>query len=102
MYTTMVDFGREAHQQGMIDGMQEVIAAGVAHRQEPRPRAHPEAQVPWTSFVQRFYVSRPGLSESTRTSYEQAFREWKALIGDKQLADLKPRDVGRYGTCQRL
>lgn len=97
MRSTMLDFGRDSHRQGMIDGLKDAVAAGArVVREDPEPKAHPEAQAPWPEFVDRFYGSRPGMSESTRVSYAQAFKEWQALIGDKNLADIKLRDVGRY------
>ena len=106
MAQTVFDIGREARQSGIIQGMRDAItagaqAAGSDHRSRSAKgqtfsRAHPEAEAPWPTFIDRFYADRPGMSESTLASYGQAFREWQALIGDKHLADIRPRDVGRY------
>ena len=108
MARTVIDIGREARQSGIIQGMRDAITAGAVaqaarsgHRSRPAKgqtfsQAHPEAEVPWPTFIDRFYTDRPGMSESTLASYGQAFREWQAVIGDKHLADIRPRDVGRY------
>jgi len=103
MAQTMMDYGREALLLGKVRGMAEAIAlsAQAGPRQPPdAPRkarqAHSEARAPWPEFIDQFYAARPGMSVSTLASYGQAFREWEGLIGRKLLADLDPRDVGRY------
>ena len=78
---------------GVADGLRQAIALGGGPK---KPRAHAEAAAPWTSFAPKFFASRPGLSASTIVSYQQAFKEFEAVIGGKPLADLEARDVARY------
>ena len=78
---------------GVADGLRQAIALGGAPR---KPRAHAEAAAPWPSFVTKFFSSRPGISPSTTVSYQQAFKEFEAVVGAKSLADLETRDVARY------
>ncbi len=84
---------RDARRQGQVDGMREALAAGAGER---RPRAHADADVPWSTLTGRFLASRPGLSPATLKSYAQAFREWKEVVGDKHLSSLTARDVALY------
>lgn len=86
-------FAADARRLGLVDGLREAIASGAGER---KPKAHPEAGVPWSSLVERFFASRPSLSPSTRVSYAQAFRECKDVVGDKYLSDLTARDVAKY------
>lgn len=89
----MAEVHDEARSMGIIEGLKQAIAAGGALQ---KPTAHADAARPWHQFLEAFFKSRPGMSASTRTSYHQAFREWQGVIGEKNLADLEPRDIARY------
>jgi integrase len=89
----MADVVRDARRLGQVDGLREALSAGVGER---RPRAHVEADVPWSSLTDRFLSSRPGLSPSSRVSYAQAFRDCKDVVGDKHLSEITARDIAKY------
>ncbi len=89
----VVEVARDARRLGQIEGLREALAAGASER---LPQAHPDAAVPWSSLTERFFSARPGWSESTRVSYQQAFREFEEIIGEKNLSEITARDVAKY------
>jgi integrase len=92
--TLAIDIHDDARQQGVIEGLRQAIASGA---QPAKAKAHAEASAPWTTFTAKFLKSRGDLSTATRTTYEQAFRDFETAVGAKPLADIEARDIARYG-----
>ena len=86
---------KSAYQKGTLDGLREAMTS-LAGQHASKDEASLEAQASWHSFTDRFFDSKPGMSRSTRASYDQAIAEWQTLIQDKKLSDIKPRDVALY------
>ncbi len=57
------------------------------------PALEPAPSPAWHSLCEAFFADRPGLTAKTIWSYNQAFSIWKALIGDKPIADIRRGDV---------
>ena len=56
---------------------------------EPAPAPSPA----WHSLCEAFFADRPGLTQKTIWSYNQAFSIWKGVIGAKPIADIRRGDV---------
>ena len=89
-----------ARAEGLIEGLTRALANGRSAASPAAPQAK-EARKPWTELQERFFLDNPSIGPSTRVSHEQAFRDWKALVGDKQLGDLKKADVKTYADWLR-
>ncbi len=51
------------------------------------------ASCPWHRFQEEFLRDKPDLSPKTLWSYNQAFRTWKTLIGDKPIGAIRRPDL---------
>jgi integrase len=50
----------------------------------------------WHTLREAFLADKPGLTDKTRWSYNQAFDIWKALIDDKAIGEMTRADVKRF------
>lgn len=57
-----------------------------------RPSARPRSHI-WHTLREAFLADKPGLTEKTLWSYNQAFEIWKSLIGDRTIAEIRRADV---------
>jgi integrase len=55
----------------------------------------------WTTLKQAFLNDKPGLTEKTLWSYNQAFDAWEALIGGKPISDIRRPDVKAFADFLR-
>lgn len=82
--------------------------ADVLRRHEvPPPPSIPQipAKTPvspaWTSLRASFLNDKPGLSEKSLWSYNQAFDAWAGLIGSMAIGDIRRADVKAYADFLR-
>jgi len=68
--------------------------------QRVQPAALPVSP-PWTTLRKAFLEDKPGLTEKTLWSYNQAFDAWEAIIGAKPVGDIKRPDVKAYADFLR-
>lgn len=73
-----------------------VRAGGVVDKAPAAPTLPPEASQPWPELTDRFFADRPSVGASAKVSYQQAFREFEALIGHKALGDVTKADVKAF------
>lgn len=64
--------------------------------QQPQLRLPPEARQPWPELIDRFFTDRPSIGTSAKTSHQQAFREYEALIGAKPLCEVTKADIKAF------
>jgi integrase len=57
--------------------------------------------VPWHSHLEAFYADKPGLTEKTLWSYNQAFAAWRSLIGDTPISAMRRPELKRYADYLR-
>ncbi|HQT90147.1 MAG TPA: hypothetical protein PK677_16710 [Acidiphilium sp.] len=55
----------------------------------------------WRDHLDAFYRDKPGLTDKTRWSYDQAFTAWADLIGAKPIAEIRRGDVKLYADYLR-
>lgn len=55
----------------------------------------------WRDHLDAFYRDKPGLTDKTRWSYEQAFTAWADLIGAKPISEIRRCDVKVYADYLR-
>jgi len=60
-----------------------------------------KANKPWTELTADFLKDRPGLGQKALVSYEQSFREWKIVIGEKQIGEIGRGDVKSFADYLR-
>jgi hypothetical protein len=62
-----------------------------------------EACKPWPDLdlMAKFYKDNPGIGDSSKRSYRQAFREFEELIGRKPLGKISKADVKTYADYLR-
>lgn len=92
-----------AHTKGIIIGMEKAmermpVAAVIAPGQQPVAPApvNPRHQKMWHSEVIPEFLENKGIGDSSKVSYERAFREFCGLIGDKPMAEITVDDVRAY------
>ncbi|OZB40386.1 MAG: hypothetical protein B7X48_05070 [Acidiphilium sp. 34-60-192] len=55
----------------------------------------------WRDHLDAFYRDKPGLTDKTRWSYDQAFTAWADLIGAKPISEIRRSDVKIYADYLR-
>ncbi|MFC4170187.1 hypothetical protein ACFOY6_22860 [Pseudoroseomonas aestuarii] len=98
----------EIHAAGRERGMLQALEAfgrGAGGASVSAPPAHqPEADsrraLPMSRLAPDYYADR-ALGESSRTSHDQAIRDFEAMAGAKGIGSITPADVARYADWLR-
>ena len=85
----------DAHSSDMLDPRAMALETEMALDPpiaEPLRQAAPCSRV-WHTLREAFLADKPGLTEKTLWSYNQAFGIWQNLIGDKAVAEIRRADL---------
>ncbi|WP_368370054.1 DUF6538 domain-containing protein [Acetobacter persici] len=94
-------FARDAHQKGMIEGLQKALLSQQVTPISSKPDQKKYSDVPWMNLIAEFYKDNPGYSEDTRKNYTTVFRDFEALVTNKYARDLTKADLKKYADYLR-
>ncbi|PCD78782.1 hypothetical protein CO710_10655 [Acetobacter orleanensis] len=94
-------FARDAHQKGMIEGLQKALLSQQVTPTPSKPDQKKYPDVPWMNLIAEFYKDNPGYSEDTRKNYTTVFRDFEALVTNKYARDLTKADLKKYADYLR-